>query len=148
MLAIALGYVKRGWPVIPLHTPQNGGCSCNWANCTATGKHPRTKNGLSDATTQPDIIRNWWSKWPDANIGIVTGVQGGIIVVDMDNKTGSNGSANLASLANKFGGMPDTLTATTGCGEHLFFKHPGVPVKNTTSKLADGVDIRGDGGYV
>jgi len=105
-------------------------------------------NGLSDATTNEIRIRAWWTKWPDANVGIATGSPADIIVVDMDNKRGVNGSGNLAALSSSLGGIPETLTATTGCGEHLFFKHPGALVRNNTSKLAHGVDVRGDGGYV
>lgn len=148
MLAAALEYAARGWLVFPLHTPLHDGCSCKRADCQAIGKHPRTINGLSDATTNEIQIRAWWTKWPDANIGIATGIQAGIIVVDLDNKRGIDGGGNLTALATKFGGMPETLTAITGSGEHLYFQSPCVPVKNSASKLADGVDIRGDGGYV
>jgi hypothetical protein len=103
---------------------------------------------LTDATTDQGRIRKWWSRWPDANIGILTGAESGLVVVDVDNKSGKKGSDNLAALAALHGGLPETLTATTGNGEHLFFKHPGVAVKNAVSKIADGVDVRADRGYV
>jgi hypothetical protein len=65
------------------------------------------------------------------------------VVVDTDNRDGVDGSGNLAELAANLGEMPETLTAITGSGEHLYFRHhPGVPVKNSTGKLADGADIR------
>ncbi len=148
MLAAALDYARRGWTVLPLHTPVNGGCSCKRDDCNAVGKHPRTKNGLLGATNDQGRIRTWWSQWPDANIGILTGSESGLLVVDVDNKGGTKGSKNLATLSADFGGLPITLTATTGSGEHLFFKHPGVEVKNSTSKIADGVDVRAERGYV
>jgi hypothetical protein len=148
MLTAALSYAQRGWLVLPLHTPVDGGCSCKrGAGCTAVGKHPRTKNGLADATTDESQIRTWWSRWPDANVGILTGRESGLLVVDVDNKGGKRGSDNLAVLGADFG-MPTTLTATTGEGIHLFFKHPGVAVKNGVSKVADGVDVRSEKGYV
>ncbi len=148
ILTAALGYAQRGWPVLPLHTPERDGCSCKRANCTSVGKHPRTRKGLSDATTNQGQIRTWWAQWPDANIGILTGGESGLLVVDVDNKGGKNGSENLAVLASQCGGLPPTLTASTGNGEHLFFNHPSVPMKNSASKIADGVDVRAERGYV
>jgi putative DNA primase/helicase len=148
MLDAAREYAERDWRVLSLHHPHNQGCSCGKPECTPIGKHPRTRKGLSDATTDESHIRAWWAKSPDANIGILTGSPSGLLVVDSDNRDGINGSGNLAELAANFWGMPETPTAITGCGEHLYFRHPGVPVKNSSGKLADGVDIRADGGYV
>ena len=85
MMEHALGYSARGQPVLPLHWPENGVCSCGNPNCgRSSAKHPLTPNGLKDATTNPEQIRNWWTRWPDANIGIVTGKVSGIVVVDVD----------------------------------------------------------------
>jgi hypothetical protein len=149
MLSAALGYAARGWPVVPLHTPVDGRCSCHGASsCNSPGKHPRTKNGLKDASVAALQIQEWWSKWPEANIGIPTGSISGLLVVDVDNKNGKCGGDNLVALAAGHGGMPSTLTAATGSGEHLFYIYPGMVVKNSAGKLADGVDVRGDGGYV
>jgi Bifunctional DNA primase/polymerase, N-terminal/Primase C terminal 1 (PriCT-1) len=149
MLTAALRYAQQGWPVLPLHTPTSNGCSCyKGPRCNAVGKHPRTENGLTNATTDQHQIEKWWSTWPDANIGILTGSESGLLVVDVDNNNGKQGGDNLSLLAEEFGGLPLTLTAITGNGEHLFFMHPGIPLKNSTSKLADGVDVRADGGYV
>lgn len=147
-LRAALGYAKRGWHVIPLHSPVGGGCSCKNADCTSVGKHPRTRHGVNDATTDEIQIREWFARWPDANIGVVTGAESALVVLDVDNKNGRNGSENLAKLAAECGGLPDTLTAITGTGKHLFFDHPGVSVKNGVSGIADGVDVRAERGYV
>ena len=84
ILAAALSYAERGWGVIPLHSPINGGCSCGRDECTSVGKHPRTLNGLKDATEEEDIIREWWRRWPKANVGIVTGEESGLVVLDQD----------------------------------------------------------------
>jgi len=72
LLEAALLYAAIGWPVIPLHTPDEAGvCDCkDGTDCVSTGKHPRTRNGLSDATTDEDVIRRWWRMWPHANIAI------------------------------------------------------------------------------
>ena len=148
LLTEALWYAARGWSVLPLHTPQSWGCSCQKEDC-AIGKHPRTRYGLADASNDKGQIRTWWGRfWEDANIGIVTGTASGLVVVDVDNRDGVCGGDNLAELAANFGGMPDTLTAITGNGKHLYFQHPGGTVKNSTSKLAYGVDVKADGGYV
>lgn len=62
MLAKALAYADRGWPVIPLHTPTPGGCSCGRAECGSPGKHPRTQNGLKEATADQNQIIQWKAK--------------------------------------------------------------------------------------
>jgi hypothetical protein len=83
----ALAYARRGWPVIPLHhlaAKAGAGCSCPWPDCGSAGKHPRTVHGLKDASTDPDQIRRWWTRWPKANIGVVTGKASGFIVLDID----------------------------------------------------------------
>jgi Bifunctional DNA primase/polymerase, N-terminal/Primase C terminal 1 (PriCT-1) len=70
------------------------------------------------------------------------------VVLDEDNRDGINGSDHLEELAANCGGLPDTLTAITGNGKHLYFQHPGITVKNSTGQLARGVDVKADGGYV
>ena len=73
----ALDYAACEWAVFPVHTPRLGGaCSCNRHPCPSVGKHPRTRNGLKDATTNKEQIRKWWERWPDANIGIACGASG------------------------------------------------------------------------
>ena len=149
MRTAALSYAQRGWPVLPLHNPAANGCSFHRGlTCTAVGKHPRTKHGLSDATTDQTRIEGWWDRWPDANIGILTGAESGLLVIDIDNKDGRQGGDNLAALASRFGGLPATLTATTGNGQHLFFSHPGIDVSNSAGTLATGIDVRAERGYV
>ena len=148
LLDAALGYADLGWPVLPLHTPKANGCSCGKSACDSVGKHPRIKQWPSNASADPVVIRNWWEQWPDANVGILTGKASGVLVVDVDNKGGKTGSTNLAALASGFGGLPPTLKARTGTGEHLFFAHPGIAIKNGVCKIAEGVDVRSDGGYV
>ena len=149
MLECALEYARRGCPVFPLHTPmpdRPNGCSCKGETCSKAGKHPRNHNGFKGATIEAYQIRKWWTDWPDANIAIVTGKVSDVVVIDIDNK--HNGSENLAALALEIGGIPPTLAAATGNGQHLYFRYPGVDVKCSTSDLADGIDVRGNGGYV
>ena len=74
-------YASLGFPVFPLKPK---------------GKTPLTTHGLKDASTDPGVIQKWWSKYPTANVGIVTGPESGLAVLDIDAKTG--GPANLDFL--------------------------------------------------
>ena len=89
-LAAALDYGRRGWAVVPLHTLTGDGCSCGRLDCSSPGKHPRIKTGAdhSAASTDAEQISQWWSLWPDANIGLVTGRRSGLLVVDVDPRHG------------------------------------------------------------
>jgi len=143
----ALEYAKHGWHVFPLHHLVNGKCSCGKSPCGDAGKHPRIKNGLLGATTDPRTIKNWWNKWPEANIGVRTGAVSGIIVLDIDPK--HRGDETLYELENQYGELPETVEAKTGGGgRHIVLKHPGFNVKTGTGILGEGIDIRGDGGYI
>lgn len=142
----ALTYAKRGWAVLPTHTVINGQCSCGRDNCQSVGKHPRTPNGVKNATTDKITIQGWWTRWPDANVGIATGEISGLVVLDVD--PGHEGDESLADFEHQYGPLPITTEAHTGGGgRHLFFTHPGVTVSNKTG-IAPGLDIRGDGGYI
>lgn len=145
VLEAALNYAARGWPVIPLTWPQGGRCSCKKADCLHPAKHPLTTNGLKDATTDPEVIKSWWRKWPQANVSIVTGQKSGLLVLDIDPRNGGN-----ESLKRLPGNLPLTpSTSTGGGGEHYFLKHPGDGFK-IPAKLPGytGIDFKGDGGYI
>ena len=137
--AAALDYAARGWPVFPVHTPTANGCSCRQVDCNRIGKHPRIFNGRNGATTDPEIINKWWSAWPDANVGIATGTESGLIVLDVD----EYGENSLQEL-------PDTVEAITGSGgRHLLFRYPNDGKRyRTRVRFAEGLDSRADGGYI
>jgi hypothetical protein len=127
----ALDYAKQGWRVFP---------------CIKRGKRPLIKNWQELATTDARVVQGWWKQWPDANVAVVTGASSGVFVLDVD---GADGEVSLAILQDEHGPLPGTLESRTGGGgRHLFFKHDGTPVKNSTGKLGKGLDVRGDGGYV
>ena len=145
-LEYALYYATLGCKVFPAHSISGGQCTCGKSDCTSPGKHPKTRNGLKDATTSNKSITQWWEKKPDANIAIRTGKESGLVVLDVDTK--SNGFESLGSLQNNFDELPKTLIAETGSkGNHIFFKHPGNKLKTRAGILA-GIDFRGDGGYI
>ena len=56
--------------------------------CQPKGKKPLTANGFKDATTDLQQIRIWWSKTPQANIGIPTGRRSGFDALDIDYRHG------------------------------------------------------------
>ena len=121
----ALRYHSLGWSVIPLKR----------------NKRPYLESWkefqLRLSTEQE--IKDWWEKWPDANIGIVTGAVSGIIVLDVDSEK--------AAEYIKEKGMPPTPRCKTGKGTHYYMKHPGGHVPNKVNSEIN-LDVRGDGGYV
>ena len=147
----AVVYARRGWPVFPCHSPLGSrtACTCGMPDCASPGKHPRVRNGLHAATTDEPQVRRWWDRWPRANVGIRTGEQSGLVVVDVDPAHG--GAESLDRLVSAHGRFfDDTRTVRTGGGGwHFYFKHPGGLVRNDTGRrLGLGIDVRGDGGYV
>ena len=132
-----------GWPVLPLRWPVDGRCSCGKADCSSPGKHPigdLVPHGVKDATTDKDLINEWWERCPQANIGVATGAESGIIVVDVDDNSGDK-------WLEEHCGTLGTLKSNTGKGSHYFFRHPGDRVNNSVKRIP-GLDIKGDGGYV
>jgi hypothetical protein len=150
----ALSYARRDWLVVPLHTPRQGKCSCRKSKCASPGKHPRTPHGLKDGSKDEAQIRQWWEKWPEANIGILTGTESGLLVLDVD---GEAGKQSLQALHAAHGALPKMVCALTGRraedgarkGCHYYFHLPeGAHLRNSAGTLAKGLDIRGEGGYV
>ncbi len=135
----ALEYARRGFRVLPI-CPVRG---CRSRTCKP-GKHPMVGKWQECACSDPTQIRQWFSKWPDAGVGIATGTESKVFVVDVD---GQQGEETLLSLMKTHDWNPNTLTATTGRGRHLYFCHPGGKVI-TRAAIAPGLDVRGDGGLV
>lgn len=128
-LSSALIYAQRyRWPVFPL-VPRE--------------KRPITSHGLLDATIDEAQIREWWAKWPDANVGIRTG--DGLVVIDGDRR--KQGHLTLRDLFSKHGRFPPTYTVITSDGRHYYFKSE-IPMTSVGDSLGPGVDVKGQGGYV
>ncbi len=143
LLAAALMYAAQGIPVLPIHTPVDGGCSCrDGAACDSPGKHPRTPHGKDDATTDAGVIRRWWTQWPTANIGLRTG--GRLVVLDIDPRNG--GAESLAALEAVHGPLPPTWEVESGSGEHRYLASTNGGVRSRT--LAPGLDLLGEGKLV
>ncbi len=96
-------------------------------------------------TARPTQIEAWWDRWPDANIGVITGWVSALVVLDIDPRNG--GDAGLAALEAEAQALPQTVTSVTGGGgRHLYFAHPTHLVPSRP--LADGVDLKAEGGLV
>jgi len=91
-----------------------------------------------------------FDEWPDANVGLLTGPESGLLVLDIDSKADQSASDVLSSLELKLGNLPNTPKCRTGGGGfHLFFQYPSdQTIGNSVGKLAKQVDIRGKGGFV
>jgi hypothetical protein len=95
-------------------------------------KHPLTAHGFKDARRDAN-----WKDWP--LVGFATGAPSGIDVLDID-------PDGLAWFDRNFDALPITRAHSTQRGLHLLFKHaPGL--RTSSNKIADGVDVRADGGY-
>jgi len=127
-LESALEYAARGWRVLPLRPGS---------------KIPATAHGVHDATTEAETIRAWWSAVPEYNVGVATGPESGIVVVDIDRHGETDGEKSAADL-------PATYTVTTpNAGRHLYYQHPnpGLPIKSRVG-VRPGIDLKSAGGYV
>lgn len=133
MLNWALHYASMGWRVHPL---------------IEGGKTPLLKQWQHKATTNPEQIREWFGgDYPNANIGIATGKESGIVVVDID--WYHEGAEQAYNRLQQEVELPESLHVFTGNeGLHIYFTHPqNVTIPNKTGFLPH-IDIRGDGGYV
>ncbi|MCH5202682.1 MAG: bifunctional DNA primase/polymerase [Oscillospiraceae bacterium] len=109
-------------------------------------------NGFKDATTDKDTIINWWTKNPDANIGIATGLQANglfLTVVDIDDnkEKGKNGRQTIRDWEANNGVLPNTLVSKTGSGGLHCLYWTNEEYRNRTG-LLQYIDVRGEGGYI
>jgi bifunctional DNA primase/polymerase-like protein len=115
--------------------------------CEPLAKRPLTANGVYAATRSRGMIHEWWSRRPNANIGIAMGR--GIFALDIDAQHG--GYETLHRLEHEHGILTtDTVLAMTPSGGmHFLFRYPSdMPVGNSGGRIGRGIDTRGDGGYV
>ncbi len=125
-------YLANGWSVIPVE---------------ARGKRPLVKwEPHQHEPPSRETVSAWCRRWPEANLGIVTGEVSGLVIVDVD--PGHGGAGSLELLQRQFDPLPPTLEVVTGGGgRHLYFRHPGTRTPNRAG-FAPGLDLRGDGGFV
>jgi Bifunctional DNA primase/polymerase, N-terminal len=163
----ALGYASRGIPVLPLHYPVRrpqaarpvsagelerpgwpAGCSCGDAVCGQVAKHPLgalVPHGVREATTNRARVLAWWTRYPQANIGLACGQL--FDVLDLD---GPDALAALRTFANRYGvalpvGGPVARTGREVAGWHYYLAPAGLARR---SGVLDHVDYQGRGAYV
>lgn len=110
-------------------------------------KRPVVETGFKAATRDTATIAVQFSRSAATMIGVPTGIASGLLAIDVDIKEGKDGRRWLE--ANK-GDLPETRThATRSGGLHLIFRMPpNVEIRNSAGRLAPGVDVRGEGGYI
>ena len=131
----ALHYAEMGLAVFPL---------------VCRDKVPAVVGGCKVATTERTTIERWWDKNPQYNIGIATwNKSSGLVVIDLDvdKNKGSDGYDVLRDWQNKHGKLPETWQSITGRGGYHYFYKDAIVHSNRVG-LYEGVDIRGEGGYI
>lgn len=157
-LATARLLAESGLRVVDSHSLREDGVSTN-INGTS-GKVPRGAKWQMRASTNIVDIDNFWTgagDYPEStngvsrpyakakqsrNVSIATG--GDLMALDLD------GAAGLAWLDERIETLPITATQTTGSGgqQKLFRLPAGVTLHNSAGEIAQGVDIRGEGGQI
>jgi putative DNA primase/helicase len=121
-------YRRKGFSVIPIKTK---------------GKTPiiEWKQFQEERATRKQI-ESWWRDYPNANIGIVTGAISDIVVIDCDSKTAAK------AFEKTYPEAKSTLQVVTGRGKHFYFRWADGIRNNVASRLGEGIDVRGEGGFV
>lgn len=138
----ALQYFNRGWYPIPLCWPdRKGQCGClrRHVNPKEIGKAPLVGKGFLNRIPTAREVKEWWTTWPEANIGVLL-EPSGIIVMDLD---GQEAIEEAATLIHPHTG-PVARTGRQGGGVHYYFKKPdgllaGDRLKTGKSR---GIDIK------
>lgn len=132
MRRAALDYIGRGWSAVVLR-PRDKFPLIRW-------------EPYQYRAADPAEVQRWFDRWPDANVGIVTGQVSGLVVLDVDPRHGGEDSVAGWARADRI--LPDTIEAATGGGgRHLYFRAPAIFLRNRVG-LAPGLDLRANGGLV
>jgi putative DNA primase/helicase len=128
----AVRYAALGWRCFPI---------------VEGTKKPTIKAWPEQATVDRTALTRWLANGKAYNLAVATGAGSGILVLDIDPRHG--GDDSLSNLIDRYGPLPDTVECLTPSGgRHLYFRYPKeTEIRNSVSKLAPGLDIRGEGGY-
>jgi Bifunctional DNA primase/polymerase, N-terminal len=110
----------------------------------AASKRPATPHGFLDASADPAVLQELWARYPGPLVGVRTGSTSRIDVLDLDRKH-REAMEWWSSYRDR---LPLTrVHRTRSGGLHLVFQH-APDIRCSASRIAPGVDVRGDGGYV
>ncbi len=128
----ALTYAGYGWSVVPVRPSE---------------KFPLIRwQAFQERCADADEIDQWFARWPDANVGIVTGAISGLTVFDIDPRHG--GDRSLAAWEAQHEPLPPTVEAITGGGgRHLYFSTGSTDLRSRVA-IAQGIDVRARGGLI
>lgn len=125
-----------------------------------TDRTPQIIGSFKNSTINELQIRRWWKKWPEAGVGIATGVKSSICVVDVDPRNGGLKTIQRLSEDDKrtdfVKHLKSTLQVATGGGGHHYYvdlRDPFVTdltynIQSGNHRLGEGIDLKSDGGYV
>ena len=140
MLNESLKYLTEGLSVIPIRGPHYA---------LGNTKEDRSKSSKSTLISWaqyqkrlPTVeeVKQWFSRWPNANIACITGEISGLVVVDFDSPKAVERAHQLRIL--------NTPTVKTSRGIHAYYKYPlGKKIRNIANEKTK-VDIRGEGGII
>jgi len=142
-LEILKKYCELKWKIFPLYGIDDGGfCTCGRPECNESndrkkrGKHPFF-SWTKKATSNFDIVKKWYSRFPGCNWGAATGKRSGFFVVDID-AAGAIGERDISQ---------ETVKSTTGRGQHIYYRYDERLFKSRNG-FAENLDFKSDGGYV
>lgn len=152
----ALWWAAKGVSVLPLHYPiftEVGGaqavrCSCADRECRSIGKHPLHRlvpHGLTDATSDPDVVAAWWAAEPKANIGVRTGES--FDLIDIDSVDGLTAFGQIATELGYPENLGTAMSGRDGYGQHLYVVPGGQKALAGGKTAPAGIDVKGRGGY-
>ena len=141
LLDAALAYARNGWRVVPMHSAvSTGTCSCSaTTSCRTVAKHPRTIRGVHDASLDEALIREWWNRWPDSNVGIA--VPEGVVVFDFDHES------TIHDLESAGRHLPASVITSTSAGRAHYWYSTALTVPNRVGVVA-GLDLRSAGSII
>lgn len=145
-----LGGMNQRWP-LPEAARAFAAAGVPVFPCAPGGKHPliRDGQGFRDATTDLAQVEAWWSRAPEANIGIPTGAVSGVVVIDVDVHGPVNGYERFAR-ADRAGLVDgwEVLARSPSAGMHAYYPASDGVEQRSWQAVRAGIDFRGDGGYI
>ncbi len=141
ILETAVAYAAAGLPIIPLLGPLEG-------SAHQAGKQPRLRAWQTEQLSVLSL-QGWWARWPQSNVGLVTGVRSGLICIDVDPRNG--GRAWFTEYRDGLRALGCGVERTGSGGWHLWFAHPGKGLRIQSRRgkegIAPGVELLADGGH-